>query len=204
MEEYAPQLKDAKQFVFDRFPLPPGASGKIDEMFGLAFAKDSPSGYTGLVIAGFGKDEIFHASSSSGLMGYCLITLRSGSGGPKKSIRHPECARPRVCAGGMIRLFMEGVTPEYERYIEQYMADAVDDLASAMVSVLPARGAGEPIRAVQSKFLRRFRRNFANRRQERSVSPILRVVASLPKDELGQMAESLVTAVHITRSADLG
>lgn len=42
-------------------------------------------------------------------------------------------------------------------------------------------------------------KDFRRRRHDDYVSPVLDVVASLPKDELGSMAESLVTLTSLKR-----
>ena len=45
----------------------------------------------------------------------------------------------------------------------------------------------------------KLRKDFRQRRHADYVSPVLDVVASLPKDELGSMAESLVTLTSLKR-----
>jgi hypothetical protein len=198
--EYAPEIARAKRLVFDRFGLPSGASRKISEMFGLAFAKDGAGGYTGLVVAGFGADEIFPRLVEFGIDGVLIDHLAYWYRGSEAiEPPHSHAYVQGFAQSDMIRLFMEGVTPEYERFVESYMARAVAQLGDAVQQALVSRRAREEVRAAQSKFLSRFRRSFADKRRELYISPVLDVVASLPKDELGQMAESLVTLTSLKR-----
>ncbi len=103
----------------------------------------------------------------------------------------------------MMARFMEGVDPDYQRLIENTLGnvfdkaldqtiDAIDELDAARKECYKrqAKLAGE-------QALSNYVGGLAESRQVYFVGPVMDVVASLPKDELAEMAESLVNLTSL-------
>ena len=202
--EYAADFEEAKEAVFEEFKVPPGASRQLNELALLVNVKQRMHGEAGIVFAGFGQDEIFPQLVAYELDGVLLDSLVVGYEGSRLSITPDDAAIVHGFAqSDMIGLFMEGVTDDYEDFVEAYVETVIAEYGEAIISALPpAAGSDEVRRALdgmQQGLIGNLRKDFSRRRHTDYVTPVLDVVASLPKDELGSMAESLVTLTSLKR-----
>lgn len=108
----------------------------------------------------------------------------------------------------MVSLFMEGVDPEYQATVE----GALDQFAVGLPeAVADAMGLAGTARTALVRSMRvavgRLRSDFSSRMGSYSmdahIRPIIQAVAALPKDELGAMAESLVSLTSFKRRVTL-
>ena len=205
-EQYKEQLEHLIEESFQNLPMTKTTRSQLVEITLDVWCKAPrapiPTG-SGIVIAGFGSKEMFPALVSYQIDGVILD--------------HPVCRQLSAAAMGhetaayispfaqedMIRLFMEGVTPEYEAVIETYLQKilvGIGGLATESVSnkqVTPAfqKGLVKWCEEMQSTF----RRDLSAQRHALYSEPILRIVANLPMDELASLAASLVNLTSLRR-----
>jgi len=159
---------------------------------------------SGVVIAGYGEDEVFPSLREYrffGVVGGHLSyhPLRSNGIGQDVS----ALIVPLAQGADMAHRFMEGVDPWYQAVLERSLrevwvrslggvVDAIEELGDAQKDCYreQAKQAGEEL-------LGRYIDDLKRLRQERFWGPIVDVVASLPKDELAEMAESLVNLASL-------
>ncbi len=201
---YAAEIAQARKEVFGTHAFTPTAEKQLRELARCALLKDPPDGIdgnSGIVIAGFGYDDVFPHLVSYELDGVVLdhtvLWPRSGH-----AITHWNHAFIRGFGqSDMVHLFMEGVTLEYEAFVESYVREIVERIGDVVAAKMPAGTVTPAIRAAlladQRKLLADTHEEFAKRRAELYVDPVLSVVASLPKDELGALAESLVNLTSL-------
>jgi hypothetical protein len=203
IDTYAADFEAAKDAVFSDFALPRGASRQLTELAAFINTKEKRQGHSGIVFAGFGREEVFPQLVWYELDGVLLDTLVGGELS-RMAISAAESALVQGFAqSDVIALFMEGVTTEYEEFIEGYIEKVIAQYGSAILTALPDGVRSPPVEAALSdiaqRLMRDLRRDFRDRRQTDYISPVLDVVASLPKDELGSMAESLVNLTSLKR-----
>jgi hypothetical protein len=160
-------------------------------------------GNSGLVIAGYGSDEVYPSLRSYHIEGIVANRL----------IYAPTLVHDVSKDGAsivpfaqidVVHTFMEGVDQAYQTLIEQAVGRALRSFA-----VAAAKGSGKKGDALKefaqalaqlgANAEREFRELAANYREEHFANPTLDVVSILPKDRLAAMAESLVDITALRR-----
>ena len=167
------------------------------------------SGFSGLVFAGFGDQELFPSLLE--------VTTDGAIGGIVKADAKRELDIARMGTHGaiapfaqseMVGRFMEGVDDEFLRYLEQYLANL---LYRSVRELLEARSpAGQltedqttQLQDIVASNLDDFRQSAKQFRHERFVKPVLGIVKHLPKEELASMAEALVNLTSLKRRVSM-
>ena len=162
-------------------------------------------GFSGLVFAGFGEDELFPSLVevvTDGAIGplvkadpkrYCDIA-RMGTQGAIVPFAQSE----------MVGRFMDGVDQDFLQYLEQYLEALLYKSAHEVLAASTATGQltesqVSGLRGIVGRNLEDFRNAAKSFRMERFVSPVLDNVRHLPKDELASMAEALVSLTSLKR-----
>ena len=158
---------------------------------------------SGVVLAGFGEDEVFPTL-------FELSTL--GVVGGKVNydlLKHTDIARNGLpgmiipfAQREMVNRFMEGIDPSLVQYLKDSMAEtslqlAIEILDSMNIQYSNAQKQG--FRLVAEKQTENYLEEMRKFRQERFVQPIMEIVEQLPKEELADMAESLVSLTALKR-----
>src|SRR5437660_1390153 len=74
---YQEQIRDIIRGVFSNLPISDGIAEQLEELCGLIFHKDDfPVGFSGIVIAGFGENEVFPSLVSYQLEGIVANRLK--------------------------------------------------------------------------------------------------------------------------------
>lgn len=200
---YGGELAQARKDVFGTYPFTATAGKQLRELALCALLKEPIAGDSGVVIAGFGQEDVFPRLVSYEFDGVVLDHAVYWARG-NHAITHFDHAFVQGFAqSDMVHLFMEGVTQEYETFVESYVRQIVEQLGSVVAAKMPS-GTVTPtieaaLRADQTKLLADMQDEFAERRTQLYVDPVLSVVGSLPKDELGALAESLVNLTSLKR-----
>jgi hypothetical protein len=159
---------------------------------------------SGVVIAGFGANEVFPAFvhfQTDGYIGSKLKLLRiSGTAVTRdnSAIVAPFAQKDMVCR------FMDGIDPDYEAFANARLRTL---LAATCLHVLEKYGAVRyKNNTVRRSILTATQRGFEDHRKTTSQFqhdkfsfPIVQMVAMLPKDELPILAESLVSLTSLKR-----
>lgn len=198
-------IKDAQKEVFKGQPISKKSRVALRELCTYLFTKNMFSGlHSGLVIAGFGEQEIFPSLYSYGIEGqigghlkYQLADSHQvESGGPViMSFAQQE----------MVGTFMDGIDPEYRKAILAYLPTILTKYAESIVEILPQLSKSDRTRLlerlakVNENLLDAFSSSMTEHETRYHVGPIIFNVGHLPKDELAAMAESLVNITCFKR-----
>jgi hypothetical protein len=159
---------------------------------------------SGIVVAGFGCEELFPALVHYDTDGYLgkeiKVNLR----------RHRQISRKRTSSivpfaqGDMVARFMDGIDPEYSRFIHVMFTKAT---ISACKAVLDKYGKEESkteevfssIIAAAMESAKQTSGEAVEFQKKKFSNPIVSMIAMLSKDELPNLAESLVALTSLKR-----
>jgi len=166
--------------------------------------------YSGIVIAGYGENDVFPK-----LLSYeceCVISNK---------LRYIEMNNVRIgttddtvvasvnpfAQREMVNRFMEGVDPKYTEEIEKYVATLltegyprrIAEALSTKISTELQDALRKELTELGAKLVQDFAEGLESYRRSQFISPVIDSVASLPKDELAAMAESLVNLTAFKR-----
>lgn len=172
----------------------------------LAVTKDYyTDGHTGIVIAGFGEDEMFPSCIEiviDGMIDHKLKFKEEFSHGI--SINDPSCIRA-FAQKEMVQRFMNGIDPYYDQYIDNYMLEAMKKLSDEIIDT-HVQGTSQKKETIKqtveqtiSKLFQNFLHQAANFQRDAFWSPIVGMVSGMPKSELAHMAEALVNLTSLKR-----
>ena len=158
-------------------------------------------GRSGVVIAGFGDDEIFPTIVEAEIDGFVAGSLRARRGSYHNIRRNgTQAVVVPFAQTEMIRRFMEGVDPA----VHEYLA-SIEDLVYHFSRT--ALNAKYELTDMQEKALKKAaEKDVSNYLKELQKflhnefwGPIVQVVAHLPQEDLATMAESLVSLTSLKR-----
>lgn len=207
--KYDSILDEAIKNVFEKFPL---TNDHKDSLKKIAIwvitrfsEKISNSDNSGVVIAGFGKKDIFPV-----LVNYKFERIINNKLKYTELGTFPinEDAGARIipfAQSEMVSTFMEGVDPGYKSFKDGYIFKVFNDYAEIIINSLDnysdlekgklktkLASSGEQLVTDLNDALAKYRRVHL-------FGPILNVVSGLPRDELASMAEALVNLTSLKR-----
>ncbi len=163
--------------------------------------------HAGVVICGFGEDDIYPAVVTHSIDGVFEDRLKVAKN-LEKTFRIKDgndCSIIPFAQDDMVASFMEGMNPSVNQFTRSYL----HQLVSRLPELLPDEtlvGTDIERTAVRSKLkddvnklLAGFFDQLNVHKREEHVQPILSMVRVLPKDELAAMAESLVNLTAFKR-----
>lgn len=167
---------------------------------------DTPSS-SGIVIAGFGSEELFPKvltynvyGGMDGIIKYCRSEGKcysvEGSG---------DCSIIPFAQEDMIASFLQGLNPSLKQFMDSYLKTTfslIPDLVDKSGVNLREKSRLMIKNALVSggkEVLNDFHDAFNKEMQTEHVNPILSMVGVLPKDELASMAEALVSLTAFKR-----
>jgi len=207
---YRRRIDQAIGEVFEKAPVTKNLRNKLHSIAGdLSFKDIFPGDLSGIVIAGFGEKDTFPRVTA--FMLHLKINDRL-----KYKRRLAESITVENSAGiipfaqtDMVETFMEGVDPDYEGFIENYLDSLLKGLPSAIVKAMPGLKPSQEktieakLRKLGNTLMGSFMSEMVKYRRSLSVAPIINAVAMLPKDELANMAEALVSLTSFKRRVSL-
>lgn len=204
-ERYGDMLREVREQVFGRLPLTPVTKRRLFEaavqvitraFFGPAHA--------GVVFAGFGDREYLPVLIAYQVEHAALDRPRRFKQFEERIDHKTTGAVHAFAQGEMVHAFMEGINPG----IQLFLMTSTSAMMRNVVSLLIAKveEADPQIAAELTTFMRGemaglFDELFESweERRSRVWRPIVRMVSSLPKDELASMAEALVNLTKFRR-----
>lgn len=170
---------------------------------------DIPSDiYSGIVIAGFGYDEInphVRAYIFDGISDYYqkIIPL------VEFNLNDDSYISPKIMSfaqSDIIKLIMEGISGDYIQFIESYFKEIIDERSSSIINKYVSEQEKiveiEIQRRENIKIMENFLKIFNKYRQEKLINPILKVVNALPREEMAAMAEAMIEITSLRRRID--
>ena len=208
ISKYRSAIREAIKDVFGKPSNEIRAAASALGVAALAREIESPQS-SGYVIAGFGDEDMFPTFIEMATEGYVgpKVKIREVT---KTDIARDDTARIRAFAQtDMVQGFMNGVDTSLAHAMALMFADTLIDSCN---SVLDAYGeAVHKNDAIRNKITRAairrtttMMKQFAEETEARFSGPIMAMVDLLPKDELANLAESLVSLTSLKRRVSRG
>jgi hypothetical protein len=189
-----------------------GSKTLLRELAGYTLSKESLSIElrSGVVIAGFGDDDIFPSLEPMELDGILLNRLKFVDG-PSIDIdrRGPEAEVLGFAQDDMVKSFVDGVDPSLRSYVDQLLEDGVKSTAKQLLSALVKNpviegGIYEKMEPVLDGIITDLYEKIDRRVEVKSSKPIKDMVRAMPKQELGTLASSLIEITSLKRKVSRG
>lgn len=151
---------------------------------------------SGIVLAGFGKDDIFPIVTYFSIRSVLDNRLIMSEIKTKKISHTNDAEIIPFAQSDMVSNFMNGVLPNYRKWISSYIKRIYDDLPSLILSNINLSDSDKEL--IEDKFIKigniqyEFFLDIEKNEVEKNRGPIYNIVGVLPKDELAKMAETLV------------
>jgi len=163
---------------------------------------------TGVVFAGYGEDDIFpivdHLVVDGVIDGHVRVWRRE-----KCDLNEKDSTRSYVMSfaqSDIAQLFMEGIQPEYLSFFDIAIEGLLNSKSSELIQnyVPPANRVVEKKlqEAENAESVKSLMEKFDRLRAEITTQPMLRIVSSLPKEEMAAMAEAIVEVTSLKRKID--
>ena len=185
------------------------AINTIKELLYEAFRRRFPTeSRTGVVFCGFGETELFP---------YLVNYIVDGKIGEKtrawpifsRDLNSKDCPRAAIVPFGqsdVARLFMEGIQGEHLKFLAILLKGQLDEFIKSNISRIGDQDTAvveEKIQErVSEKLVKSFFEEFSDFRQAKTTNEMMKVVLSLPKEEMANLAESIVDLTALRRKMD--
>jgi hypothetical protein len=190
----------------------PGIEKRLREFATLLLIKDEfRLATSGVVVAGFGDDDIYPSLDRIQCAGRLLGRMKIKDGG-RIAISSKDEDRSCVHAfaqGEMVVRFMEGIDPAYSVYLREGVDTLVDKLCEGLIAKYSSGSQARKsarIKAAQAaarKMVADLEDRAKRRRYDKFIQPILNIVAVLPKEELAELAWALVNITSLKRKISM-
>lgn len=155
---------------------------------------------TGLVIAGFGDDDIFPSVITYQISGYFENSLIYKQDPGKTIINSNSGMRSGIIAFAqedVVQSFIRGFDPE----LHQFSFDYLNTMLSEFILKIPNQNPVETSKLLADSrlLLNDFNTSLTNEILDRHLNPMIDMIGVLPKDELATMAETLVNITAFKR-----
>lgn len=207
-EKYRGVFKQIYKEIFQDLEIKESLTRKIDEIATFLHTRAIFSnGASGVVISGFGEDEIYPSILTYEIEGYLAGRLKF------RCLEEKSCKIQSGNSSGiipfaqedMVKTFIEGMNPSAAELINKYLHHIFDRLPE-LLNEDDLSGSSLPIEQIREKFKNStnqlhydFMQALGEYMDREHVTPILNMVKALPKDELAAMAESLVNLTAFKR-----
>lgn len=204
--KYVKSIEEIKIKVFEKLPLSRNANELLKKIALMIFTKNRFStSNTGIVIAGFGEDELFPGLTeilTEGIVNNELKYRKARS----RHINHKNNASITPFAQSeMVVTFMEGIDPDYNTVLKGYLNQLLGEVYPNLISEKVGKSKADKsdlekkLKEVGKDLLSNFTKETLKYKRQKHINPILGIVSILPKDELAGMAESFVNLTSLKR-----
>lgn len=205
-ERHRGRLDEIRLAVFENLPVSKASTAELVAIVAAGFCRDRFGEATsGVVIAGFGANEIFPSLIHCALEGLIDSTLKWKQIETAVINHENNATIVPIAQREMVDTFLSGVDPVYDetlrKALTQLLKTSADELLEAIPpTAFPNRDAiTAMLRTKIPEIVESFSQKMGDYSEERHIAPILNAVAALPKDELAAMAESLVNLTSFKR-----
>ncbi len=208
--QYRLTIKDTKEANFGA-DLETTASRQLTLLAGWVLSKHDDRytsiGGSGVVIAGFGEEQLFPSLRAVRVAGIAGGKLNYGwADGASTDIGTEEGeAIVPFAQGEMVRSFMEGIEPGFRKELENGVKQILEKYPTIIINSLRETSDEERKRlkavaaSAASEMLEVFKDSLDATGYTRYVEPVISTIASMPKSELPAVAEALVNLQSFKR-----
>jgi len=208
-KKYQKIITKTRKEVFEQLPMSSLVCRKLEKIANFIFFKSNNNvlnnSNTGLVVAGFGKKDIFPCLHSYNIEGIGENFLKYTEGVTSKINFQMGAAVHPFAQKEMVVRFVEGIDPTLGRFIEQGLMEFASRYPSNICKKLHKikQGDAQKIYTQTALIIQELIKRFNEYRRRQFVDPILEVAGMLPMDELAIMAETLVTLTSFKRRVSM-
>ena len=207
LSKYKIKIEKIVKNIFEKLQMNKDDFKKLSEISaGLFLRKRFLLNLSGIVIAGFGKKDIFPSLSAFKLE--CVVENKlKYTEQPASPIDFDNNAVIVPFAQTeMVRTFIEGVDPILEKFSSSYLERIFNNYPNVILKLLDDVKDGKKRKEILEKLTNASKQifdNYKNKvgeyRRKNHIQPIVNIVAVLPKDELASVAEALVSLTSFKR-----
>lgn len=210
-ERYREIFTRAKKAIFEKAPqLSEEAEARLDELPVLLYSRVPPwpiQGTTGVVVAGYGADDVFPALREIVVDEVVLDRLIWWEGRTVDISREQAASVVPFAQNEMVARFMAGVDPEYQEMLEgsfqKLMEGYTESIFKSLPKGQPSQRARKKIRKGQEEMLAAYVGGLNQLRRRNYIDSVVEAVMVLPLTELAEMAESLVNLTSFKRKMSM-
>lgn len=213
IDTYQEQIKEVKAETFKKLPIniTQKLNHKLTEICGYLFTKkyESPRASSGIVIAGFGEEEFFPHIISYSIEGVANNKLKYDASQKVEASTSMTAAILPFAQYEMVRIFVEGINPNYRSISEQYLMGLFDNYPDLILEHLNDLTDSQKVKLSKKlkkigvNLVNEFSQSMAGYSRTNFVDPIVDAVAVLPKEELAVLAESLVNLTALKQKMSM-
>lgn len=209
IDKYEKIIEKAVEEVFEKLPISKSHSNQLKKIAASLFSK-FPEGIqqkdiSGVVIAGFGENDTFPSLESFESEVIVNNKLKYKENISDKIDFKTSASIIAFAQREMVFTFMEGIDPDLQSHMEGYLSQIFEKYPEIIVDNIERGDDNEKrllegkLKEVSNKILKDYQEGVRTYRRKNYVDPVIRVVATLPKDELAAMAEALVNLTSFKR-----
>ncbi len=209
LKEYKSEFEQAVRSVFkdNAIPLTAGMKSTLVQIAQTLFTKDiSSQMHSGIVIAGFGDDDIFPKLVDISVDGVIMGNIRWKI----ERIIEPDREKSRAsiipfAQKDMMWRFVEGIDEKYSDFLDSSISKMLSKFGVGIINKYVAGTKSkkraiitkveEAIKAAHTEFVEDARKF----RYDKFVKPLTDVLVTLPKEDLASLADSLVSLTSLKR-----
>jgi hypothetical protein len=211
LARYRNTFEEAKKVVFSKAPKLSKASDQhLLQLLVFGYSRIPPwplNGTTGVVFAGFGRDDFFPVLREILVDEVILDRLIWW---PRRKVdinRNQAASVVPFAQNEMVARFMEGVDPGYQELLEQSFHELMEGYTESLFKGLPkgqpSKRARKKIKEGREEMLAAYVESLSVARRRNYIDSVVDAVMVLPLTELAEMAESLVNLTSFKRKVSM-
>jgi hypothetical protein len=213
-KKYNKVINDAIKEVYEKLPLSKNSKDSLIKIATYLFSSFPVNivntGISGVVISGFGEEEIFPSIVSFAIEGMANNVLKYNEENHSIVDYDNSAIIIPYAQQEMVRTFIDGISPMFDKLYYRLLKETVENypkiILDNVVPDLDTEGRNELLKKIKTVSLDNLKKGLAKVNEVQSdhfVDPILKVVTFLPKNELAEMAESLVNLTCLRKKISM-
>ncbi|MEM1107931.1 MAG: hypothetical protein AAGH99_04490 [Planctomycetota bacterium] len=199
IKQYREEISECRQEVFQKLKIDNTKKHRLDEIAGSFLVKSIfTDSHAGVVFAGFGDNELFPVCARYRVEGIILGKLRIKEDKITRVTADMTASVIPFAQQDMVAAFMRGVDPMLADFTDAYLMEVLKRFPEIVVRHLfdgdrkKIKELSVQFEEIASELFSKYIEKLESVQNREFVQPIVNTVASLPKDELAIMAETLV------------
>lgn len=209
--KYGLMIRKKAQKFFGAFLLDEKSMQELcDIIFGMVFRQIEPDeDTTGIVIAGFGEDELFPSLYKFGINCIGDDKIKVVEGSPTIISDEQNAAIVPFAQDEMVYLFMEGIDFDLQEYALNAVNHGIEELFEKSIKRYLSKDKTKMVEFKKKKdeiirhILNNYLKDIHMYKQRNHVLPVLKMVGLLPEKELAMLAKSLVDLTALKRRVSM-
>lgn len=207
---YSELIEKAKDNVFEKLPISEESINQLRKISIDLLSKDIfPNNISGIVIAGFGENDIFPSIKSFDIEFIVNNKLKFKERLYEEINFENTAAIIPFAQREMVATFMEGIDPNLQDQMEGYLSEIFNKYPEIIIDNIEKIDPDEKgeykkkLTEISNEIFEHYLEQIKIIKRNYYINPVISVVNILPKDELASMAESLVNLTSFKRKVTM-